>query len=71
MRLLVENIATLAGIDGGDVRKRCGSEMSHFDSIDDAWLLVEDGVMVVNSNVRERHKFLTMESGVPCRTIWS
>lgn len=45
MRLLVENIATLAGIDGGGVDRRCGAEMARFDSVDDAWLLVEDGVV--------------------------
>ena len=44
MKLLVKNIATLAGIDGGGVLKRCGSEMAQFNTIDNAWMLVEDGM---------------------------
>ena len=46
MRLLVNNIATLAGIDGGGVRRRAGAEMAQFDAINDAWLLVDDGAIV-------------------------
>ena len=45
MKLLVNNIATLAGIDGGGVLKKCGSEMSQFDAIHNAWMLVEDGII--------------------------
>ena len=45
MKLLVNNIATLAGIDGGGVLKKCGSEMAQFDAIHNAWMLVEDGVI--------------------------
>lgn len=45
MRLLINNISSLAGIDDGKALKKCGSEMSHFDSIDNAWLLVEDGII--------------------------
>ena len=45
MRLLVDNIATLAGIDSGGVLKKCGAEMSCFDTIHNAWMLVEDGVI--------------------------
>ena len=30
MKLLVKNIATLAGIDGGGVLKKCGEEMAQF-----------------------------------------
>ena len=44
MKLLITNIATIAGIDGGGVLKKCGAEMAQFDSINDAWLLVEDGI---------------------------
>ncbi len=45
MRLLVHNIGTLAGIDTGGVSKRCGDEMSQLTAINDAWLLVEDGLV--------------------------
>lgn len=44
MKLLVNNIATLAGVDTGTVTRRCGGDMARFEAIDDAWLLVEDGV---------------------------
>ena len=45
MRLLVDNIATLAGIDSGATLKKCGAEMARFDTIHDAWMLVEDGII--------------------------
>ena len=45
MRLLVKNIGILAGIDTGGVSKRCGDEMSQLTAINDAWLLVEDGLV--------------------------
>ena len=45
MKLLVNNIATLAGIDGGGVLKRAGADMAQFNSINDAWLLVENGII--------------------------
>ena len=44
MKLLVNNIATLAGVDTGTVTRRCGGDMARFEAIDNAWLLVEDGV---------------------------
>lgn len=45
MKLLVNNISTLAGIDTGSVVKRCGGDMARFEAIDNAWLLVEDGLV--------------------------
>ena len=54
MRLLVNNIATLAGIDGGGVRRRAGAEMAQFDAINDAWLLVDDGAIVDFDTVATR-----------------
>ena len=45
MRLLVKNIGILAGIDTGGVSKRCGDEMSQLTAINDAWILVEDGLV--------------------------
>ncbi|MBR6284598.1 MAG: imidazolonepropionase [Muribaculaceae bacterium] len=44
MKLLVNNIATLAGIDGGGTLRKAGDEMKQFDALHDAWLLAEDGV---------------------------
>ena len=43
MRLLVSNIKTLAGITGEGVLRLQGTEMKHLGTINDAWLLVEDG----------------------------
>ncbi|MBO7609082.1 MAG: imidazolonepropionase [Muribaculaceae bacterium] len=45
MKTLINNIATLAGIDGGGVLKKAGAEMAQLDVINNAWLLVEDGVI--------------------------
>ena len=44
MRLLIKNIGILAGIDTGHKLRLCGSEMSEFKTVADAWLLIEDGV---------------------------
>ena len=54
MKLLIKNIAILAGIDGGGVLKRCGEEMAHFDAIYDAWLLVEDGIITEFDTTADR-----------------
>lgn len=43
MRLLVSNIKPLAGITGEGTLRRQGAEMKHLETIDDAWLLVENG----------------------------
>ena len=43
MRLLVKNIKTLAGIEHAPKLRLQGKEMSAFNTIDNAWLLVEDG----------------------------
>lgn len=42
-RLLIYNIGTLAGIRPAGTLRVCGSEMSEFPTLDDAWLLSEDG----------------------------
>lgn len=54
MRLLVDNIATLAGIDSGGTLKKCGAEMARFDTIHDAWMLVEDGI-ITEFDTAENH----------------
>ena len=45
MKLLVNNIATLAGIDGGGVLRQAGADMATFDTIENAWMLCEDGII--------------------------
>ncbi|MBQ7691053.1 MAG: imidazolonepropionase [Muribaculaceae bacterium] len=54
MKLLVNNIATLAGIDAGGTLSKAGSEMEHFDVLHDAWLMVEDGVFTDFDTVANR-----------------
>ena len=43
MRLLITNIGILAGIDNHRKLRLSGKEMSQFETLADAWLLVEDG----------------------------
>ena len=45
MKLLVKNIATLAGVDRQGLLRRQGRQMSELNVINDAYLLVEDGVI--------------------------
>lgn len=43
MRVLIENIGILAGIDSHGKQRLCGKEMQNLGILNDAWLLVEDG----------------------------
>ena len=43
MRLLITNIAKLVGVDRERRERVCGAEMNRLDTIDNAWLLAEDG----------------------------
>ena len=43
MRLAITNIAKLVGIDRERRERLCGADMKRLDSIDNAWLLAEDG----------------------------
>ena len=43
MRVLIENIGILAGIDSHGKQRLCGKEMQSLGILNDAWLLVEDG----------------------------
>ncbi|CAN5535411.1 imidazolonepropionase [soil metagenome] len=42
MSILIKNIKSLAGIDDGSRRKACGTEMSQFSAIDDAYLFLKN-----------------------------
>ncbi len=46
MTLLVKNIGTLAGIDEDGLTRRQGAQMRQLNCIDQAWVLVEDGVII-------------------------
>lgn len=43
MRKLITNIGILAGIDTERKLRLCGKDMSHLNTLNDAWLLIEDG----------------------------
>lgn len=43
MRVLIESIGILAGIDSHGKQRLCGKEMQSLGILNDAWLLVEDG----------------------------
>ena len=45
MKTIIYNIGTLAGILPADVRKLEGSRMNHVECINDAYLVIEDGVI--------------------------
>ena len=45
MKTVIYNIGTLAGILPEEVRKLEGSQMNHVECIDDAYLVVEDGII--------------------------
>ena len=45
MKTVIYNIGTLAGILPEEVRKLEGSQMNHVECIDDAYLVIEDGII--------------------------
>ena len=46
MKQVIYNIGTLAGILSPEVRRLEGEAMGHVECIEDAWLVIEDGVIV-------------------------
>ena len=45
MKTIIYNIDTLAGILPSDVRRLEGSEMNHVECIENAYLVIEDGII--------------------------
>ena len=45
MKTIIYNIGTLAGILPADVRKLEGEAMNHVERIDNAYLVIEDGII--------------------------
>ena len=45
MKTIIHNIGTLAGILPADVRRLEGPQMNHVECIDDAYLVIEDGII--------------------------
>ena len=50
MRLLIRNIARIAGIDESGRDRVCGAEMDCLGTLDDAWLLA-DGERITLGNI--------------------
>lgn len=53
MRLLVKNIAKIAGIETAGRLRLCGEEMGRLGELDDAWLLCEQGRIVAFGRMAE------------------
>ena len=45
MKTIIYNIGTLAGILPSDVRRLEGPQMNHVECIEDAYLVIEDGII--------------------------
>ena len=43
MKLLVKNIARIVGIESTGCLRCCGADMNKLDTLDDAWLLANNG----------------------------
>lgn len=43
--ILIKNIKGLAGVDDGNILKKSGAEMSHLNMLENAFLLLEDGLI--------------------------
>lgn len=45
MRLLIKNIGTIVGVDESGRDRVCGADMAEIGTLDNAWLLCEDGII--------------------------
>ena len=53
MKTVIYNIGTLAGILPADVRKLEGTQMNHVDCIENAYLVIEDGIITEFGKISE------------------
>ena len=82
MRLLVKNIGKIVGIETAGRLRLCGGEMDRLETLDDAWLLADDGriaafgrmetlgEMAADRTVDAEGGMLFRRSATPTR-IWS
>ncbi|MGM9708705.1 MAG: imidazolonepropionase [Prevotella sp.] len=68
MRTLITNIRTLAGVSDGKQQRLQGAAMSCLESIDNAWLLVEDGIIAAYGDMtswaeRGEHADVEVDAG--------
>ena len=54
MRLLVKNIGKIVGIETAGRLRLCGGEMDRLETLDDAWLLADDGRIIWDERVESR-----------------
>lgn len=68
MRTLITNIRTLAGVSDGKQQRLQGAAMSCLESVDNAWLLVEDGIIAAYGDMtswaeRGEHADVEVDAG--------
>lgn len=68
MRTLITNIRTLAGVSDGKQQRLQGAAMSCLESVDNAWLLVEDGIIAAYGDMtswaeRGEHADIEVDAG--------
>ena len=51
MKTIIHNIGILAGILPADVRKLEGTQMNSVECIENAYLVIEDGIITVKGNI--------------------
>ncbi|HLP74918.1 MAG TPA: imidazolonepropionase [Bacteroidales bacterium] len=67
-KLLIRNIKGITGILDSNILKLSGREMSHLDTLNDAWLLVKDGIIDDFGSMKDE-KFRKLQSAEGLRTI--
>ena len=68
MRTLITNIRTLAGVSDGKQQRLQGAAMSCLENVDNAWLLVEDGIIAAYGDMtswaeRGEHADVEVDAG--------
>jgi len=63
-RLLIKNIKSLGGILENGKLKKSGGEMSEFSSIENAWLLIEDGIIQAYGKMLAEHSPVSSVDGI-------
>ena len=70
MRLLVKNINTLAGIEHAPKLRLQGKEMAAFNTIDDAWLRIEDGRFAAFGSVADGMPTDNIDETIDAEAEW-
>ncbi|MDP1726413.1 MAG: imidazolonepropionase [Bacteroidota bacterium] len=62
--LLLKNIKSLCGIDESGRLKKAGAEMAELDTIENAWLLIKDGLIADYGSMEEVDSQWTLDHGL-------